>query len=259
MILPQPADMGDEPLSVAATLHEPGGARFGEASTDREIVFRRATRHSRFVRFMRGAIPTTLILIVVVISAAAYFKPLRMLAKLPIDPGRLVVSGTKITMEAPRLGGFTRDGRPYDLTARAAAQDLGNPGVLDLKEVRAHVEMVDKSVVEILAATGIYDTKADMMWLKKDITVTSSSGYAVWMSEAAVDIKKNKIVSDSAVEVKLSNGKIKANRLEVSENGELMRFDNGVVMDLVPQTPAAAPASAATPTPVAASERKAGK
>ena len=45
-----------------------------------------------------------------------------------------------------------------------------------------------------------------MMLLKKDITVTSSTGYAVWMSEAAVDIKKNKIVSDSAVEVKLSNG-----------------------------------------------------
>ena len=257
MILPQPAQMGDEPLSVAATLHEPGGARFGEAGTDREIVFRRATRHSLFVRLMRGAIPTTLILIVVGFVAAAYLKPLRMLAKLPIDPGRLVVSGTKITMEAPRLGGFTRDGRPYDLTARAAAQDLGNPGVLDLKEVRARVEMLDKAVVEILAASGTYDTKADMLWLKKDITVTSSSGYAVWMSEAAVDIKKNKIVSDSAVEVKLSNGKIKANRLEVTENGELMRFDNGVVMDLVPQTPAAAPA--ATPTPVAASERKAGR
>jgi lipopolysaccharide export system protein LptC len=246
--------MGNEPLSVAATLHDPGGGRFGEAGTDREVVFRRATRHSRFVRFMRGAIPTSLVLIVVVISAAAYFKPLRMLAKLPIDPARLVVSGTKITMEAPRLGGFTRDGRPYDLTARAAAQDLGNPGVLDLKDVHAHVEMLDKSVVEIRAASGTYDTKADMLWLKKDITFTSSTGYSVWMSEAAVDIKKNKIVSDSAVEVKLSNGKINANRLEVSENGELMRFDNGVVMDLVPQPSAAAPASVGTP--VAAGERK---
>jgi lipopolysaccharide export system protein LptC len=124
--------------------------------------------------------------------------------------------------------------------------------------------MLDKSVVEIMAASGTYDTKADMMLLKKDITVTSSTGYAVWMSEAAVDIKKNKIVSDSAVEVKLSNGKINANRLEVSENGALMRFDNGVVMNLVPQTPAAAPASApasvgsvgSVGTSVAAGERK---
>src|ERR1700676_3979573 len=101
--------MGDEPLNVASALHESGGARFGDAGTDRALVFRAATRHSRFVRFLRGAIPTSLILVVAAIIAAAYFKPLRMLAKLPLDPGRLVVSGTKITMEAPRLGGFTRD------------------------------------------------------------------------------------------------------------------------------------------------------
>ena len=31
-----------------------------------------------------------------------------MLAKLPIDVGNLVVSGTKITMEKPHLSGFTQ-------------------------------------------------------------------------------------------------------------------------------------------------------
>ena len=118
--------------------------------------------------------------------------------------------------------------------------------------------MQDKSIVEIQAATGTYDTKADMLWLKKDITVTSSTGYAVWMSEAAVDIKKNKIVSESPVEVKLSNGKVNANRLEVSENGELMRFGNGVVMDMVPQ-PAAGTGEqkAVSQAPTGTGERKA--
>ncbi|HEY2138353.1 MAG TPA: LPS export ABC transporter periplasmic protein LptC [Xanthobacteraceae bacterium] len=220
-------------------MHEASGTRFGEAGTDREHVFRAATRHSRFVRFLRGAIPVGLVLIMATILAAPYFKPL-VLRKLPLDPSRLGVSGTKITMEAPRLGGFTRDGRPYDLTASAAAQDLRNPDVLDLKEVHAHVEMLDKSVVDIKAVSGTYDTKADMLWLKQDVKVESTAGYAVSMSVAAVDIKKNKIVSDAPVEVKLSNGTVNANRLEVSENGELMRFDNGVVMNIVPQTPAGA-------------------
>ncbi len=45
-----------------------------------------------------------------------------------------------------------------------------------------------------------------MLRLRKDITVTSSTGYAVWLSEAVVDVKKGKIVSDSPCEVKLSNG-----------------------------------------------------
>ena len=38
-------------------------------------------------------------------------KPLRALAKLPIDIGNLVVSGTKITMQQPRIAGFTSDQR----------------------------------------------------------------------------------------------------------------------------------------------------
>ena len=51
-----------------------------------------------------------------------------MLTKLPIDVGNMVVSGTKITMEQPRLSGFTRDGRAYEVTAVAAAQDVTKPG-----------------------------------------------------------------------------------------------------------------------------------
>jgi len=35
--------------------------------------------------------------------------------------------------------------------------------------------------------------------------------------------------------VTLSNGTINANRLEVSDNGDTMRFENGVEVNLVPQ------------------------
>jgi len=219
--------------------------------SDRERVFRAATRHSRMVRLFRRAIPLSLIVILVSISAAAYLKPLTMLYKLPLDAGRLVVSGTKITMEAPRLGGFTRDGRPYDLTARAAAQDVTNPNVLELKDIRAHVAMQDKAVVEVQAATGLYDTKSDAIVLKTDVTLTSSAGYSVRLDEAKVDIKTNRIVSEKPVEVTLATGTINANRLEVSDNGDTIRFDNGVEVNLVPQpapgttemntTPAAGP------------------
>jgi lipopolysaccharide export system protein LptC len=218
---------------------------------DRERVFRAAMRHSRVVRFFRGAIPIGLIAVMAFVAAAAYFQPLRILAKLPIDPGKVVLSGTKITMEAPRLGGFTRDGRPYDLTARAAAQDVTNPGMLELKDVRAHVSMQDKTTVELSAATGMYDTKGDMMVLKTDVVVTSSAGYSARLNEAKVDIKTNRIVSDQPVEVKLSNGTVKSNRLEVSDNGDLMRFEGDVDVNLVPQAAPSAPTDSAATAPSA--------
>jgi lipopolysaccharide export system protein LptC len=219
-------------------MRDTAGIPYVGGGSDRERVFRAATRHSRMVRFFRRAIPVSLIVILLSIAAAAYFQPLRMIYKLPLDAGRLVVSGTKITMEAPHLAGFTRDGRPYDLTARAAAQDITNPGVLELKDVRAHVAMQDQAVIELRAAAGLYDTKADAIVLKTDVTLTSTAGYTVRLNEAKVDIKTNKIVSEMPVEVTLSNGTINANRLEVSDNGDTMRFENGVEVYLVPQTAA---------------------
>ena len=50
--------------------------------------FRKARRHSRRVRFLRIALPVLVVLSLGGIVAASYFNPIRMLAKLPIDPGQ---------------------------------------------------------------------------------------------------------------------------------------------------------------------------
>lgn len=86
-------------------MRDPGGVPFAGGS-DRERAFRIAARHSRFVRFFRRAIPVTLVGVLLAIAAAAYFQPLRMLSKLPIDAGHVVLSGSRVIMEAPRIGGM---------------------------------------------------------------------------------------------------------------------------------------------------------
>jgi lipopolysaccharide export system protein LptC len=203
------------------------------------------------VRLSRRAIPAALLVALVGVGANAYFKPLAILAKLPID--HLVLTGSKINMEAPHIGGFTRDGRPYNLTARTAAQDLTNPGVLELSDVIAHMTLQDRSLMELRAENGIYDTKADIMLLKTNIVITTSTGYTVHLEEARIDNKAGRIVSNRPVAVTMSNGTVDAKGLEVLENGDLMRFTNGVETHLVPQSPAgtANAAPAAKPEPIA--------
>ena len=85
------------------------------------------------------------LLVLAGVSLVTYFNPLRLLAKLPVDVSNLVVSGTKITMEHPRLAGFTRDARAYELTAKAAAQDLTKPDIVELHNLQAKVQMQDKA------------------------------------------------------------------------------------------------------------------
>lgn len=203
--------------------------------TDGNRVFRSAARHSRVVRFLRFAIPAAIIAIAVVILVAAFFNPFRLITAFPIDPGKVSFSGTKIVMELPRVTGFTTDARPYELAARAAIQDLTKLDVLELKEISAKVELKDGQHVTIRSLNGVYDTKAEMLRLNDQIIINSTSGYEGRLSEATVHVTSGNIVSESPVEVTLPNGVLHGNRLEVKENGAVIKFGGGVEMTVKPE------------------------
>jgi lipopolysaccharide export system protein LptC len=200
---------------------------------DSERAFRAARRHSRVVRILRVAIPLAVVLGFTGIFLIVYFNPLRILAKLPIDVGNLVVSGTKITMEQPRLSGFTGDARAYELSADAAKQDLTKPDLIELRNIHAKVQMQDKSTVEVSATAGIYDSKGETLKLDQNIVLSSSTGYRGRLSQATIDIRKGHVLSEQPVEVELLQGTLNANRLEIVDSGDLVRFDGGVKMTLM--------------------------
>ncbi len=207
-------------------------ARFGRA--DAERVFRAAVRHSHHIRFLRVAVPAGVAVAVVGgLVFALLLKPLRVLTGAPVDLGSLVVSGTKIMMQQPRLAGFTRDNRRYDMIAQAAAQDLTKPDMVELHGVRATMEMKDKVSVQTTAKGGLYNSKTEQLTLSQDIMVTSSSGYQAFLNEAVLDVKAGRITSDKPVEVKTATWTINANRMEVAESGDLMRFERGVSVTLL--------------------------
>jgi lipopolysaccharide export system protein LptC len=204
---------------------------------DAERAFRAARRHSRLVRILRIAVPASVAVGVIIIALITYFNPLRMLARLPINIDNLVVSGTKVTMEQPRLSGFTRDARAYELTADTAAQDMTKPDIVELRNIRAKVEMQDKSSMEMTAVTGIYDAKGETLKLDQNILLNSSTGYQGHLSEALVDIRKGNVVSEHPVEVKLLQGTLNANRLDIVDSGDVIRFHGGVIMDMMLNQP----------------------
>ena len=193
-------------------------------------LFRKAMRHSRSVRVLRLAIPLGILVVIGSSLLAVRFNPLRMLTALPVDFSSLVVSGTKITMQAPRITGFTNDSRPYEFTARAAAQDVANPDTIELQGLHGKSQMPDKSQFELTADTGIYDSKAEMLTLRQNIVVKSSSGFEVYLSEAVVDVHTSNVVSEKPVRVRMQQGTINANRMEVLNSGDTIRFGGGVTM-----------------------------
>lgn len=224
----------------------PGNHAYAATNPARgERLFRRAARHSRFIRLLRVAIPATAIASLGLIVAAAYFNPFKAPANVSLDTGRLAVSGSRVAMELPRLTGFTSEMLPYELNAELASQDLKQPGVVELKTLKAQIRTKDQGTITISADTGYYEVKADQLRLVDNIVVKTTQFYEAHLQEAVVDMKKGTIISEHRVATKFPKGTIESNRLDISNGGAVVLFSQGVetflVLDAPEPTPATSP------------------
>jgi lipopolysaccharide export system protein LptC len=171
---------------------------------------------------MRATLIVAVVSVLLGVVAENYF-PIGGL-RLPGEVGQLVIKGTKITMQQPRLAGFTSDGRPYEFIANAAQQDISSPDIVNLQQIRAKIQMADKSIVHLWADTGIYNMKTDMLTLNDNIRLVSSTGYQARLQQAVLNMNKGDVESDTPVWVKLLDGDLDAKHLEIIDKGEVLRF-----------------------------------
>lgn len=197
-----------------------------------ERTYRAALRHSRHVRIMRIGVLAGIAALLLTVVVIDYLPPIGGF-RLPGELGKLVINGTTITMQQPRLTGFTVDSRAYEFSADSAAQDITKPNLVVMTNLHAKMEMQDKSTVQMSATTGTYDVKTEMLQLNDNINLASSTGYEGRLSEALVDVRKGNVVSDQPVFVKMLDGFLNAKRLDIADNGSVIRF-SGVSMVLQP-------------------------
>lgn len=216
--------------------------------TELDARFAAAARHSAFVRALRVAVPVAVVLAMGAIVGISIFNPFRALAKLPVEMDGLVVSGTKITMEAPRMSGFTADKRPYDVWAKTAVQDLTDPANVALTVPKAKILAEDGSTVTIDARTGRFNNKTQMLELHQDVYLQTSAGYDVRLNHALIDLGAGAVSTDDGVNVKFAGGRVSAKRLRLTEKGDVVRFEGNVMMEL-DSVPAAEPRAASATEP----------
>jgi lipopolysaccharide export system protein LptC len=221
-------------LAVVYPVDTARGATFSTSPRrDIERTYRAALRHSWHVRWLRLSMPAGIAIALLAVMIVDYLPPLGAI-RLPGELGSLVVRGTKITMQQPKISGFTSDGRPYDFTALSAAQDITKPDFLELQKVHARIQLADSSVAEITAPRGTYDLKTEILTLNDDVAFVTSTGYAARLTIAVIDTRKGDLVSEKPVWVKLLNGFLNAKRLDIVDNGDVLRFSGGVSMTLHP-------------------------
>jgi lipopolysaccharide export system protein LptC len=112
-------------------------------------------------------------------------------------------------------------------------QDVTNPNFIELDMLKGKVEMEDRSVVQMNARRGYFKNREQLLDLHEDVLLKSTT-YEARLSEATIDMAKGSVVSDKPVNVRMTDGTLDAQKLEITGKGELMVFYGGVTMHLNP-------------------------
>ena len=206
----------------------------------RQQAFRDARRHSVFVKALKF-----LIVVMIIAAIASFFIPL-FLAPIPKPSVSFAVNqsnlnGTRITMESPKLSGFRRDGRPYEVKASSGVQDIRTPLLIELSDLAAKVGTGVNDSLTFSAPKGTFDSGRDFMQMDgagtdKSVQISSTTGFELVLQSAELDFKAGIINSKDPVVLNLPNGKISADRFEITGNGQMVTFEGRVISELWPET-----------------------
>jgi lipopolysaccharide export system protein LptC len=201
--------------------------------SNRDDAFAVALKNSRRVRFLRRFIPLSCVAVFFGPIAWGIISPFASTAP-EVKMGGVSVSGTKVIMEAPKLSGFKRDQKSYEVTAAQAIQDIKVPSVVELNKLVARMEQEKNSFARLSSDWGRMDQTADRLDLKGNVRVKTDSGYEVDMFSAVINMKSGDVTSTEPVKVRSKSATISADSVDVRDNGKLVVFQGRVHSILTP-------------------------
>jgi lipopolysaccharide export system protein LptC len=204
----------------------------------------RATgRYSRFVRTMRVALPLgALALFVLLLAWPRLHGPESDVIRPVADAVDLERDG-RVRLDHPRYVGEGSGSRGFRVEAEAARVDPVSPRRIELEHMRAELPARDDRDVAVEAGRAIYDREDGILDLEGGIDVVTEDGYRLRTEAAKIAIGAGLLRTLSPVTGSGPRGELVADRLEVSESGNVLRFSGNVRARL----PVAAGAEADTP------------
>ncbi|MBR7650767.1 LPS export ABC transporter periplasmic protein LptC [Brucella oryzae] len=214
------------PQNATAPGRGTGGMRFG-ASEKADSLFHAAQRHSVRVRVLKTALPVAAIIVGAVFSWYTFLATPNTPVKVEVNNGG---ESGKLVMTSPHLNGYTKDNRPYSMTAAKATQDAKNSGAITLEGISAELPVGEKGMAKVEATSGVYDNANGRLQLDKDFIVTTDDGLRAVLRSADVNLKSGQITTDKPVDIRSGSTHILADSMQVKDNGKVLIFENKVRM-----------------------------
>lgn len=206
----------------------PGGRdRLAALTARRESAFPDALRHSarvtRLRRWILWGVGGTVGLVALGLVASS-------LRFLPIDLSlsRIALKGTRIVIETPKLVGYRKDGKPYEIRARVGVQDITTPELFNLDGLDVRVETEGAAPVTLTAAKALYSSKDDRADMSGGVAIFDKKNFDMRMESAAMDFRASVMTSDKPVTLRIDGGQVVADSVEFAQKERRASFSGNV-------------------------------
>jgi lipopolysaccharide export system protein LptC len=142
----------------------------------------------------------------------------------PAPPPPRKATAMDSTMEAATYVSRDEKGQPFKLEADVAKQHPTAPGITDLANPRATIEMEGGAVVRGEAPTAQYDQKEGKLVVNSNLKLRHSSGAVFETEKAVVDMNAKTAQGTSPVKVTGGFGEVNAQGFQLVDEGKTVIF-----------------------------------
>jgi lipopolysaccharide export system protein LptC len=198
----------------------------GRAEVD---AYQAAVAHSARVRKLRIWLPIGAVVISAVFISVSVIRAY-LPENLSVESAR--IEDGKIVMERPAIAGRNDDGISYSMTAVRALQDIANPNMITLEDVKAAVPLNVNTIARVVATEGIFDRGTDRMELTAPFDVNLSNGTTAKFQSAQLDVVAGTLNTDDPVAIDTEQASIVAQSLKITDKGRTITFAGQVRVNI---------------------------
>ncbi len=210
-------------------------------TTRTESEIKTADTYSRFVEFMRIALPVgAAALVISVVLYSSFWRNREGISFfLPSETD----TGKELHMTSPKFIGHDANNRPIEVTAARAIQDADDPDLVHLETINGKLVMEISGVqnpdeiteVMLSARQGNLNTKTEKIILQGDVLLHSNTDYLFKTQEVLIDLKENEIRGSVPVHGEGALGMIDAETFRLWDNGNYILFSGNVKTRFFPE------------------------
>jgi lipopolysaccharide export system protein LptC len=202
------------PRGAAARSHPPAGRWRAPVMDD---------RYSRRVAFLKRLLPAIGVTLLLLVAGWPRLAPLLESVRLGF-PAIDLREARELRMVNLRYSGLDRYDRPYVVTAAIGRQVPDRNDVMALERPKAVMTVHGGASVVLTAATGIYQSQAQLLDLFTDVNLIHENGTRFVTQRAHLDLSDNSAEGHDPVEGHGPSGDITGQGFRVLSQGETIIF-----------------------------------